>query len=186
MRFCIHFGWRRLVSLLLIGTFLCYPFQGKAEETVYVRVIAHDDTPLMQQQKLLLRNRILCALNESKDTDAIEKHLLSNGFPMHIEFCLWTPSIPLPAQKTLVATLGKGEGHNWWGALNPELYSSSLFETPKKSGAAFRSAVQNKTVVFPFLDPLFRSWKRLMLIFERPAPAANWSNGSKAAFLHPM
>ncbi|MBR6524606.1 MAG: hypothetical protein IKT57_01395 [Clostridia bacterium] len=162
------------LAIVLILYFPCSPCSAKCEEAPLIRVIAHNDTAFMQQQKLLVRNKALILLHNGMEAEDIIKALKADGFPLQTRTCTWTPHPPLPSRQTFLIILGSGKGHNWWGVLHPDIYRSPLFQTHHKNGAAFSDADQNKIVVFPFLDSLFRFWKRLCLISAHPEPIANW------------
>ena len=98
---------------------------GLGEGGWYYRVVARNDTPQAQAEKLLAREKILaaCPCREGdllRALPAIQR--AAEAFsPCQTALRLWAPE-GLPPRPTLEITLGEGRGHNCWGVL----YADSL------------------------------------------------------------
>lgn len=125
-------------------------------EICALRVIAHDDTALMQSQKLLVRKRVLDALQSGGGRDDIVRALDLMHVPYRMHVQRYSPGVPYPAQSTLVITLGKGQGRNWFGVLCRDWERFSFLWTQKKSGAYPCAARDDMQVVFPWFHRLMR------------------------------
>ncbi|MBE5777091.1 MAG: hypothetical protein E7326_06245 [Clostridiales bacterium] len=136
---------------------MCTSVSSRAEDAFdALRVIAHDDTALMQSQKLLVRKRALDALQSGGGRDEIASALDSLHIPYALHVQSYSPGAPYPLQSTLVITLGKGQGRNWFGVLCRDFAQASFLWTQKKSGALTCAAQGDMQVVFPWLHGLIR------------------------------
>lgn len=163
-----------LMCLLLVQT-------ASAKERLYIRIVASDDTCLMQAQKHWVRDTVLRCLERDMTLSDTEALLCSMGVPARCVWRQWSPPGLHPQGDTLYITLGAGNGRNWWGVLCDEEQLRSLFSTQKKSGASFYAARMDRDVVFP----LFSKVLNLFTFRSPPAASADCSDGSKAVSVHP-
>lgn len=121
-----------------------------AEKLLRVHIIANSDSALDQQEKLLVRDRILTLSNELlKDINSIDevKNILSknlslfvseaekiSNFPVKAELCKAIfptrhyDNFTLPAGEydAIRIILGEGKGKNWWCVMFPPLCTNAV------------------------------------------------------------
>lgn len=119
-------GLKCVCGLTLICMLLGLTMNAKAEERWYLRVIARNDTPEAQEEKLRVRDAALnaCPLTENELFSALPdiKKAAESVAPCRVEIKRWSPDKKIPPALTLYITIGEGWGHNYWGAL----YADSL------------------------------------------------------------
>lgn len=116
-----------LLSLALTAMLFLMPLCGGAEETWYLRVVARDDTPAAQAEKLRVRDAVwaVCPSNASTLPSCLSALSIAAReiTPCcQVELKSWTPDEKTPAAPTVYITIGAAEGKNWWGIL----YEDSL------------------------------------------------------------
>ena len=169
----------RFLCSLLACLLLMQPASAKGRR--YIRIVASDDTCLMQAQKYWVRDTVLRCLERDMTLSDTEALLCSIGVPARCVWRQWSPPGLHPQGDTLYVTLGAGNGRNWWGVLCDEEQIHSLFSTQKKSGASFYAARLDRDVVFP----LFSKVLNLFTFRSPPAASADCSDGSEAVSAHP-
>ncbi len=116
---------------LFAGMILCVYFLGfdtcaTAEERWYYRVIARDDTPQAQEEKIRVRDAVLSFCPETaKELPAAYptmKEAAESVAPCRMEIKTWSPDTKMPPAPTVYITIGEGRGRNCWGVL----YADSL------------------------------------------------------------
>ena len=112
-------GFFRIVCIVFF--LFCVTPAARGEGTWYLRVIAKDDSPKAQEEKLQVRDAAWAAcppcLDELPEAlDRIRK-AAEEIAPCTVEIREWTPGDGMPAAPTLYITIGEGKGHNWWGVL---------------------------------------------------------------------
>lgn len=130
---------RRFLCLLLCVLFAIGSSLSAKAETQYLRVIAQSNSALAQEEKLRVRDAVLCALPASPD--ALPAALGSIAWaarriaPCQVSLRFWQPPNEPPAL-TLYIEIGAAEGRNWWGVLYPELLALTAESTsaPSRSG----------------------------------------------------
>lgn len=112
--------------LALAAMLFLSPLCAEAEGTWYLRVVAQDDTPAAQAEKLRVRDAVwaLCPADAAALPRALPAISATAGgmAPCRTEIRLWTPDKKTPVAPTVYITIGAAEGHNWWGVL----YEDSL------------------------------------------------------------
>lgn len=105
-----------LLCLLLLFARSCH-----GEEIWYLRIIARDDSPAAQAEKIALRDHILPLFpaNARDMKKALPDIIRSAEFfaPCRVQIRKWAPHEKTPPAPTVYITLGKGGGRNWWGLL---------------------------------------------------------------------
>ncbi len=126
---------RFLCGFILLFLLFALPAQG--EEMRYMRVVARDDSPAAQREKLMVRGAaLLCYPNCVQ---------LENMFSdCRVERKIWKPNNETAPAETVYITIGQGQGRNWWGILYPDSVSWV-------SGEGEGDAVE---ITFPFLQRL--------------------------------
>lgn len=105
-------------------------------ELLYMRVVARDDSPPAQREKIRVRNRAF-RLGPGRVKE------LESLFPgCRVERKTWQPDTKTPPAQTVYITLGPGEGKNWWGVL----YGDSVW------WAATERMGEDVNITFPFLS----------------------------------
>lgn len=116
-----------------------------AEKLIRVHILANSDSPLDQNEKLLVRDKLIEVatplLSNAKNIKDAEKIVADNlelfvseaekisAYPCHAELCntsfptRYYDNFTLPAgeYKALRITLGNGNGKNWWCVMFPPL-----------------------------------------------------------------
>ena len=115
----------------LIAIWLCAVFvlPASAEENMYMRVVARDNSAWGQTEKYMVRNAALL-LGEER-VSALEWWLPD----VRVERKTWQPDEKTPPAETVYITIGPGEGRNWWGVLYPE--SAGWAVCPEGEGIEF-------------------------------------------------
>ena len=111
----------------IVGCVLLSAAAGaRTEECWYLRVIARNDTPEAQEEKLCVLDAVLdaCPLTENELFFALPdiKKAAESAAPCRVEIKRWSPEESVPPALTLYITVGEGRGHNFWGVL----YADSL------------------------------------------------------------
>lgn len=130
---------RRFLCLLLCALFAIGSSLSAKAETQYLRVVAQSNSALAQEEKLRVRDAVLCALPAS--SDALPATLGSIACaarriaPCQVFLRFWQPPNEPPAL-TLYIEIGAAEGRNWWGVLYPELLAltAESMSSPCSSG----------------------------------------------------
>ena len=112
--------------MFLCSMLISFAAGAKAEERMYLRVIARNDSAQAQEEKLRVRDAVIAACPEDRRYlpaffDGIKKAAESVA-PCRVEIKEWSPDDRIPAALTLYVTVGEGQGHNFWGVL----YADSL------------------------------------------------------------
>lgn len=117
---------RFLLVVMLLMT-MCRPVG--AEEVLYMRVVARDDTAIAQREKYAVRNAALLL-----GPGGVE--LLEKWHPLcRVERKIWQPDEKTPPAETVYITIGPGEGRNWWGVIYPQ--ASHWAMQPGEEAVAF-------------------------------------------------
>ena len=124
---------RRLFFVVCV-MLLLLPGQAKAER--YMRVVARDDSPAAQREKMMVRNLALVLGPEA---------LRDMRRDVKVEQKRWQPDEKTPPAQTVYITIGPGMGRNWWGVLYPE--------------SAAWAASEGTGLLFPFFN-----WLRELFI----------------------
>ncbi len=86
-----------------------------------LRVVARDDSPAAQAEKLRARDAVIAACPDRCDDPEALLSLIRRAAapyaPCAAELRLWSPGGCVPPAPTVVITLGPGIGQNWWGVL---------------------------------------------------------------------
>ena len=97
-----------------------------AQAAWYYRVIARDDSPAAQTEKLRVRDAVIqaCPQRENDLPSFISeiKKAAESVAPCRVEIKDWSPDTKMPLASTVYITIGEGRGHNCWGVL----YADSL------------------------------------------------------------
>lgn len=103
------------------------------EGTWYIRIIARDDSPAAQEEKLFLRDRLLPLFPENpRALPAYFSSIRSAArqlAPCEAEIRFWTPDEKTLPAPTVYITIGEGGGKNWWGMLYPQ--APEMARTPE-------------------------------------------------------
>ena len=114
-------GLKCVGGLILTGMLLSFVFNANAEERWYLRVVARNDTPEAQEEKLRVRDAVLdaCPPTENELFSALPdiKKAAESAAPCRVEIKRWSPEESVPPALTLYITVGEGRGHNFWGVL---------------------------------------------------------------------
>ena len=144
-----------LLWLLSLGV------SGEAEEAMYYRVVARDDSPAAQEQKLRAREAALrtCPENPGDLEQALPRITEAVNAAVgacRVELRSWQPHEKMPSALTLYITLGEGKGHNCWGLLYQDSLRLAQIEGDGEPGG-------ETAFEWPFLEWLFRliGWKLL-------------------------
>ena len=105
--------------------FLCLLFLGvrscRAEDIWYLRIIARDDSPAAQEEKLALRDHLLPLFpDRAKELPRELPGIVQAALRFtacRVEIKAWAPHKKTPPAPTVYITIGEGGGHNWWGIL---------------------------------------------------------------------
>lgn len=102
MRFLLV--WMMCMGLALSG--------AAGEEIRYMRVVARDDSPSAQREKMLVRDAAIACWPDTEKLEAF--------FPdCRVSERIWQPDKNTAPAKTVYITIGQGQGRNWWGVLYP-------------------------------------------------------------------
>ena len=123
---------RRLFFVVCV-MLLLLPGQAKAER--YMRVVARDDSPAAQREKMMVRNLALVLGPET---------LRDMRRDVKVEQKRWQPDEKTPPAQTVYITIGQGTGRNWWGVL----YGDAVYWAAEGEGEI--------TLSFPFFGWLRR------------------------------
>ena len=112
---------RLLLGACCAALLIWWAGAARAEEGVYLRVLARDDSLEAQAEKLAVRSQVLAALPQ-EPLGAWALLPVMEDAAQTVSDCtarvaLWTPSPGIPAAPAIVVTIGPGRGHNWWGVL---------------------------------------------------------------------
>lgn len=133
--------------LMFVCVFLlCLP-AANAER--YLRVVAKDNGPEAQRDKMMVRN-LLLLLGPAK-----AEKLESIRPDCRVERKIWQPDEKTPPAETVHITIGPGAGKNWWGVL----YGDAVNWAAEGTGERHLS--------FPFLE-----WLRALFIPRSGSAAA--------------
>ena len=148
---------RRLTAVLLLMVLL--PVSPAHGENTYFRIIAHDDSPFYQAQKLRARAILRKNHAHGMDGDEICALLQNHGIGATSAVLPFSPGAPYPKGDALCIILGDGEGKNWFTFFTSFDFLASLFSMPKesqkKSGVSFYAARLGTYVHFPLLSRVF-------------------------------
>ena len=141
--------------VICFAALLCItpPLPAEAE-AVYIRTVAHDDTPLMQSRKQQCAYLIRLALDRGLTPDDTAALVRRHGFAACPDRVFWSPGAPYACLPTYRFTLGSGAGRNWWGLLCPA--ARDAFLCNEKDGVPHMDAADGSVVVFPLLGRLLR------------------------------
>ena len=114
-------GGLRRWACAAAALWLLFSVPGKAAERWYIRVVAENDTPAAQAEKIRVRDAALAACPPEpgglwEGLDAVRR-AAEKAAPCRVEIRPWAPAAGMLPGPTLYITLGAGEGHNWWGIL---------------------------------------------------------------------
>ena len=94
---------------------------ARAEGRVYLRVVARDDSPAAQAEKLRVRDRVLSVCPDRMDSPgallALARDAACSLAPCQVDWRWWSPGEGTPAAPTVHIVIGPGRGRNWWGVL---------------------------------------------------------------------
>ena len=130
-------------------------------EMDYLRIIAHDDSPQYQRQKLRARAILRQNHAHSMDGEEICRLLEAHGISAHMQIRPFAPGFPYPKGDALCIILGEGRGRNWFTFFTSFDLISALFSMPKeaqrkeaqkKSGVSFYAARWGTCVAFPLIS----------------------------------
>lgn len=137
-----------LTALSLLPGMLHPPVQTlfQCGQLLRMHVVAHDDTPAMQQAKLAVRDAVRTCYAENADGPGMEKQVRqllplledaactaarSSGFDGQIRVTLerrvfpdsqsGALNLPRGEYPALMIRMGDAQGRNWWGLIDPEL-----------------------------------------------------------------
>ena len=112
---------RLLLGACCAALLIWWAGAARAEEGVYLRVIARDDSPEAQAEKLAVRSKVLAALPQEPlgawALLPVAEDAAQSVADSAVRVALWSPGPGLPAAPAIVVTIGPGRGHNWWGVL---------------------------------------------------------------------
>lgn len=112
---------RFIFAAVLCLLLLSLPGKAGAEGRWYLRVIARDNSPAAQAEKLRLRDAALSACPPDAGGLAHALPALAAAAaaiaPCRVEIRRWSPDEKIPAAPTVYITIGAGNGRNWWGLL---------------------------------------------------------------------
>ena len=95
--------------------------EGRAAGTLYLRVIARNDSAEAQAEKHRARDAVIAACPAlCADPDALLPLVgrAAEAYePCKVEIRMWTPGGAVPPAPTVYITLAPGNGRNWWGVL---------------------------------------------------------------------
>lgn len=127
-----------------------------AEGVCYVRIIARDNSPLAQEEKLRLRDAILPLFPEKPEELSFFLPFITASAkaiaPCSVEFRSWSPDQKTPPAPTFYIIIGEGGGQNWWGVL----YSG----TPEMAGARETRDNSEINVIWPLWEWIKNLWKK--------------------------
>ena len=135
------------------------PAAAEQTETVYLRVIARDDSEAAQAEKLRLRDAVAAVCPARCDHPETLLPLIQSVAaayaPCEVEIRVWTPGGGVPPAPTLYITLGPGTGRNWWGVLyqNAVLWAQAEpAETQPEAEDTAASPGGGVTFIWPLLS----------------------------------
>ncbi len=158
---------RRWLAGLLAAALICcgVPNRAAGEEApvcqaIYLRVVARDDSPEAQAEKLRLRDAVRAACPaRCADPQALLPLIQSIAAPFapcRVDLRPWTPGGGVPPAPTVYILLGEGAGHNWWGILYPNALLWARLEEeptdrdePKETDAAEQSKPNGEDAASP-------------------------------------
>ncbi len=109
------------------------------KEIIYLRVIARDDSPSAQAEKLMVRDAVTvaCPISCADPADLLPlaRSVVLSLADGKAEIRIWSPGGGAPPAPTLYITLGPGNGRNWWGVLYQDalLWARAEEETEESS-----------------------------------------------------
>ena len=151
---------RRAFLFLLLLVLSLAPVSGLSE--ICLRVVARDDSPEAQAEKLRVRDTVLSLLPGDERLLPLAWPLLQKAAEKqadcHLSLRLYTPPGQKTPRLTVYLVIGRGEGKNWFGVLYPE----TLLLCGEKT--------EEETVIFyfPLLSFLFS------VLTEAPEAPAGW------------
>lgn len=130
-----------IIGVIILGSLL---FKDKADgKEVRVRILANSNSETDQAEKYYLKNLLVPILQKHQEPPpleivktellrALEGQDLKKRIKVEYKICAYTAQsmgdefIPAGEYLTLLITIGKGEGKNWWTVLYPEFYGISF------------------------------------------------------------
>lgn len=117
----------RIFCMVLCICMLVFPAPSRAEERPwYFRMIARDDSPAAQAEKIRLRDQLLPLFPSQEEEFLHQLPLIlaaarASG-DCRAQILIWSPDEKTPPAPTVYITIGKGGGKNWWGLLYQDAY----------------------------------------------------------------
>ena len=129
------------LALVLAAMLFLLPLCAGAEETWYLRVVARDDSPAAQAEKLRVRDAVLamCPCDAADLPSYLPAISAAAGkmAPCQTEIRLWTPDEKTLAAPTVYITIGAAEGKNWWGVLYEDSLLLAQADEQPQEGVVF-------------------------------------------------
>ena len=159
-----------LFSVVFLILFSYFPAVSVSEssyagEVYYIRIIARDDSPPAQEEKILLRDALLPLFPEkAEELSAFLPHITAVAqalAPCSVEMRAWSPHQKTPPAPTVYITIGEGGGKNWWGV---------LYEGAKEMAAGEETALSDTISIRWCLPELLKNFLQRFLILRKEFP----------------